>query len=109
MAKIDRYWLAAKLAPNRGLKARLARHLGVDGGKVSKMLSGVRAITADEALKIMQFFGDLPALTPEDASLLARADRLTVPARKQLSDFADFLLRNEDNLEKEPDREHSTD
>lgn len=56
-----REWLAKMLdsAP-RGTKARLAEHLGLSGDVVSKMLSGVRDITADELRRISEFFGAMP-------------------------------------------------
>lgn len=44
----------------RGTKARLAEHLGLSGDVVSKMLSGVRDITADELRRISDFFGTMP-------------------------------------------------
>lgn len=56
-----REWLGKMLrgAP-RGTKTRLAEHLGLSGDMVSKMLSGVRDITADELHQISVFFSVVP-------------------------------------------------
>lgn len=56
-----REWLAKKLeTARRGTKARLAEHLGLNADVVSKMLSGVRDITAEELRKIAEFFDAMP-------------------------------------------------
>lgn len=56
-----REWLAKMLegAP-RGTRARLAERLGLSGDMVSKMLSGIRDITADELRQIALFFETMP-------------------------------------------------
>jgi len=42
----------------RGLSAnRLARDLGVDSGRIVEILHGRRAITADTAVRLAQYFG----------------------------------------------------
>lgn len=56
-----REWLGKMLeGAERGTKARLAERLGISGDMVSKMLSGVRDITADELPQISAFFKVMP-------------------------------------------------
>ncbi len=57
----------------RGTKARLAEHLNVNGDVVSKILSGVREITAEELPKISKFFGMMP---PGFEDLMVSSGRL---------------------------------
>lgn len=56
-----REWLAKKLenAP-RGTKARLAEHMRWNADIVSKTLSGIREISAEELPQIAFFFGEMP-------------------------------------------------
>lgn len=56
-----REWLE-KLLENapRGTKARLSEHIGGGSDVVSKMLSGVRAIAADELPLIAEYFNTMP-------------------------------------------------
>ena len=45
----------------RGLSAnRLALAIGVPSGRVTEILAGRRAITADTAIRLAEFFGGLP-------------------------------------------------
>jgi hypothetical protein len=56
-----REWLIEMLeGTERGTKSRLAEHVGWSGDRVSKILSGVRDINADELPKIAEFFGAMP-------------------------------------------------
>lgn len=70
MAKIDGKWIEGRLEGKRGAKARLADHLGITADKVSKIVSGVRRLTADETAQVLEFFDggalvDEPSGAPE--------------------------------------------
>lgn len=68
MDVIDGEWIRARLSDERGERARLARHLGMDGAKLAKILSGERRVQAVEIPAILSFFGEGPAqLVPADA------------------------------------------
>jgi transcriptional regulator with XRE-family HTH domain len=55
--RMYREWLRNLLdGRQRGTATRLAEHMGIPSDYVSKMLSGVRDITADELRKISEFF-----------------------------------------------------
>lgn len=58
MRQLDRDWLREKLSEKRGLRAELARHLGIENDKVSKILAGTRQVQASELPKILSFFGE---------------------------------------------------
>ena len=60
MREITTDWLRERLSERRGLKAELARHLGLDPQKISKMASGERRVQAAELPKILAFFGEDP-------------------------------------------------
>jgi phage repressor protein C with HTH and peptisase S24 domain len=66
MTKIDGKWLEEQLAGRRGAKAELARYLELEPEKISKVVSGIRRFTAEEALKVMTFFGVDPVPQQDD-------------------------------------------
>ncbi|PYV25916.1 MAG: addiction module antidote protein, HigA family [Acidobacteria bacterium] len=45
-----------------GLSAELARTLGVPANRISQVIAGKRAITADTALRLARYFGTSPDL-----------------------------------------------
>lgn len=68
MDVIDGAWISARLPDkreNRGERARLARHMGWDSAKLSKTLSGVRKVQAEEIPKLLSFFGARMDTSPE--------------------------------------------
>lgn len=65
MARIDGQWIEERLAGKRGEKARLADHLDISADKMSKIISGVRRLTADETALVVSFF-DEPAANTTD-------------------------------------------
>lgn len=76
-----REWLEELLKGTpRGTKARLAEHLNLSSDVVSKVLSGVRDITADEMRKVSGFFGAMPpgfeALYPSSSDLIKSDDEI---------------------------------
>lgn len=83
-----REWLEKMLENRpRGTKARLSEHIGGGSDVVSKMLSGVRAIAADELPLIAEYFETMPPgfekligsskqLIQGDAEILATLSRI---------------------------------
>lgn len=54
--EINGDWLKAKIGSRRGVRLKLAKYIGIEPEKVSKITSGHRQIQGDEVLKIKEFF-----------------------------------------------------
>lgn len=59
METIDRIWLQKHLGDDRGARAEIARVLGITPDKVSRILSGVRKIQAEEVTVLVNHFAQL--------------------------------------------------
>ena len=106
MPKIDGNWIRDRLKGERGEVARLADALGMDKNKLAKVMSGTRALTADETVSVLTFFR---IITPEMLELDAqvrRIDRLPPEARKMVDRFVDSLLSDQENLRDATDLGH---
>lgn len=57
MDAIDGIWIKARLTGVHGEQAALAREMGIDGDKMSKILRGLRQVKASEVPGVMRFFG----------------------------------------------------
>lgn len=75
MPTIDREFLLKHLDPdNRGQRAALARAMGIEQSKLSKILAGTRRIQADEVAAILDFFDlTLEGGAPRPASATSSA------------------------------------
>lgn len=52
-------WINERLTDKRGEKARLARAMGITMPKLTRTLSGERAVQPDEVIRVLQFFGEV--------------------------------------------------
>ena len=99
MIKIDGKWLADKLAGQRGAKADLARHLGIEPDKISKIVSGVRRLTAEEMVKVAEFFRE--GSGPDPDSMLGADIGALVPVYSvQASAGPGALVTSEDVVDR---------
>ena len=89
METIDAQWLKKRLSGDRGQKAALAEAIGVGTDKISKMISGIRKVQADEIPKILAFFGE--ASQEVDPELLAIWQKLAPQERVFLLNAAKGL------------------
>lgn len=99
MFVVDAEWIKKRLGDDRGRKAELARAMGIEADKLSKILGGTRNIKAEEVPKILKFFGAiqepldpqvqrlvsiLVQLKPEELAFLGTASEALLAARGQV-------------------------
>lgn len=58
MDRIDGNWIEARLTGRHGEKAEIARAIGVKSKQISEILSGARRVQHDEALRLLEYFGE---------------------------------------------------
>lgn len=82
------------------MKAELARHLGMPSHVVSKMLSGKRAISAEELAKIADFFKVLPPgfEFPSQPRVVDQQDVREFLVRNILEENVDALMHTIESL-----------
>ncbi|MEM8555710.1 MAG: helix-turn-helix transcriptional regulator, partial [Pseudomonadota bacterium] len=57
MDVIDGEWVTRHLTGERGEKAKIAEHLGIDPPKLARILNGERQVQPDEVPKLLEYFG----------------------------------------------------
>ncbi|HGG04772.1 MAG TPA: XRE family transcriptional regulator [Aliiroseovarius sp.] len=57
MTNFNRFWIKEHLTGKRGEQAALARAMGINADKMSKIMRGERQIKADELPGMLKFFG----------------------------------------------------
>ena len=95
MEKIDGEWIKTRLSGQRGEKKRLADAIGIDTTMLSKVLSGLRRLSASETEAVLMFFGEAAQLTPKAAGILARVRKLSPEGQDRASALVDALLATE--------------
>jgi phage repressor protein C with HTH and peptisase S24 domain len=56
MVRIDAAWIRDRLGAGRGAQARLAEAIGMNPNHLAKVMQGVRRVSADEALAMVDYF-----------------------------------------------------
>lgn len=90
MTFINSQWLRDNLPRKRGTKSDLARAMGVRPEIVTRILSGERAIQADEIPAICEFFG-LEVSAPAQSLPAQLIERQLTPAMLRLLDQLSHL------------------
>ena len=94
-------WIEENLGSERGAKAKLARAIpGLDGSKLSKILSGERDVSGEELLAMAEHFGvELPKSETEGTLSLPRASRGQVPVVGRIGEDQVWVKPGEQKLE----------
>jgi phage repressor protein C with HTH and peptisase S24 domain len=66
MDVIDGEWIRKRLPEKRGEKVRLARHMGIEPEKLTRILNGERQVQASEIPKVLDFFKEEQPSPPTD-------------------------------------------
>ncbi len=85
MDKIDRHWIRKRLTGRYGEQADLARAMGINSDKMSKILRGERQIKANELPGLLAFF-DVSLDDTEGTSLSGFRESDAIPFTTEPSD-----------------------
>lgn len=77
MDRIDGKWIAARLTGRHGEKAKIAKAMGIDVQKLSKVLKGIRQVQAHEIPGLMRHFSQGMAESQAAYSTATQIQNLT--------------------------------
>ncbi|WP_407496812.1 helix-turn-helix domain-containing protein [Pseudooceanicola sp. MF1-13] len=92
---IDGNWILRRLTDARGEKARIARAMGIDQQKLSKILTGKRQVQPNEMPGLLEYFG-VPL--PDSSTATPIVSRIS-PATPALTDLAAYLAPGRNRTE----------
>ena len=95
MEQIDSEWVVSRLSGRHGEKADLARALGIDRTKLSKILNGTRRIQAAEIPRLFAFFEAEHQLNENELRFLQAFRELPSGRRDEAERYLRFLAEQD--------------
>lgn len=105
MNHIDAEWIKDRLTGKRGEMAALARAMGIDSDKMSKVMRGERRVQPEEIPGALEFFNET-LIGEHDEKKKRAIAKLSKMAPEKLDDavrYLDYLEALPDNDQENPD------